>query len=122
MTKGSVLVWTGWSIHGAGVNTSQEYRTGLNVNYSLDFLAQEENQFLACPPHVARNLSPTMQRLLGYSKPSGLGYVAECLSAEESVLRAEGGYDVLVPGSYLHPSLLLGESPKSRTSSTISVR
>jgi len=102
MPKGSVLVWTGWSIHGAGVNRSQGPRIGLNVNYSLDFLAQviyatnartaattaaagvgarlccesvdchcctqEENQFLACPPHLARKLSPAMQQLLGYSK------------------------------------------------------
>eukprot|EP01045_Picozoa_sp_COSAG04_P003219 COSAG04_NODE_130_length_24323_cov_50.932835_4_plen_54_part_00 len=33
-------------------------RTGMNINYSLAFLAQEENQLLACPPHLARNLSP----------------------------------------------------------------
>ena len=42
MRRGSCLVWTGWSIHGAGVNRSSAYRTGLNIDYALAFLTQEE--------------------------------------------------------------------------------
>eukprot|EP01043_Picozoa_sp_COSAG02_P055832 COSAG02_NODE_6536_length_3511_cov_1.873974_1_plen_248_part_10 len=102
MPKGSVVCWTGWSIHGAGVNTTTHgRRIGMNINYSLAFLAQEENQLLACPPHLARNLPRDLQRIIGYFQPSGsLNYVAECQSPEDSVLREE--FDVLVPGAHLH--------------------
>ena len=56
MPQGSALVWTGWSVHGAGVNNTEQRRIGMNINYALAFLAQEENQLLACPPHLAREL------------------------------------------------------------------
>ena len=35
MPMGSVMVWTGWSIHSAGVNNSRTHRLGLNINYCL---------------------------------------------------------------------------------------
>ena len=101
MPKGSVLIWTGWSVHGAGVNTSAERRIGMNINYALAFLAQEENQLLACPPHLARKLDPAMQCLIGYRQPAGaLNYVAECQAPADSVLK--GDFDVLVPGAHGH--------------------
>lgn len=101
MPKGSVLIWTGWSVHGAGTNTSDERRIGMNINYALAFLAQEENQLLACPPHLARKLDPAMQRLIGYRQPAGaLNYVAECQAPADSVLK--GDFDVLVPGAHGH--------------------
>lgn len=102
MAKGSVVCWTGWSVHGAGINsTAHSRRIGMNVNYALAFLAQEENQLLACPPHLARNLPRDLQRMIGYFQPSGsLNYVAECQSPEDSVLRED--FDVLVPGAHLH--------------------
>ena len=51
----------------------------MNINYALAFLAQEENQLLACPPHLARKLPTSLQQLIGYKQPSGsLNYVAEC--------------------------------------------
>lgn len=101
MPKGSVLVWTGWSVHGAGTNTSDERRIGMNINYALAFLAQEENQLLACPPHLARKLEPSIQRLIGYRQPAGaLNYVAECQAPADSVLRPD--FDVLVPGAHGH--------------------
>ena len=101
MPCGSALIWTGWSVHGAGVNTSNERRVGMNINYALGFLVQEENQFLACPPHLARKLPVEMQRLLGYRQPSGsLNYVAECQAPADSVLRED--FDVLVPGAHGH--------------------
>ena len=102
MKKGSALVWTGWSVHGAGVNTSSDRRIGMNINYALAFLAQEENQLLACPPHVARKLPESMQRLIGYRQPAGaLNYVAECQPPADSVLKED--FDVLVPGAHGHP-------------------
>jgi hypothetical protein len=101
MPRGSALVWTGWSIHGAGVNTTTDRRLGMNINYALGFLAQEENQLLACPPHLARKLPEEMQRLIGYRQPAGaLNYVAECQSPGDSVLRED--FDVLVPGAHGH--------------------
>ena len=101
MPRGSVLIWTGWSIHGAGANTTTERRLGMNINYALGFLAQEENQLLACPPHLARKLPKEMQRLIGYRQPAGaLNYVAECQSPGDSVLRED--FDVLVPGAHGH--------------------
>jgi hypothetical protein len=101
MPKGSALVWTGWSVHGAGVNRTHERRIGMNINYALGFLVQEENQFLACPPHLARKLTRQMQRLIGYRQPAGaLNYVAECQSPADSVLRDD--FDVLVPGAHGH--------------------
>ena len=102
MKKGSALVWTGWSVHGAGVNTSAERRIGMNINYALAFLAQEENQLLACPPHLARKLPEPLQRLIGYRQPAGaLNYVAECQTPADSVLKED--FDVLVPGAHGHP-------------------
>ena len=102
MNKGSALVWTGWSVHGAGVNTSAERRIGMNINYALAFLAQEENQLLACPPRLARKLPEPLQRLIGYRQPAGaLNYVAECQAPADSVLKED--FDVLVPGAHGHP-------------------
>jgi len=110
MPQGSALIWTGWSIHGAGVNTSGERRVGMNINYALSFLAQEENQFLACPPHLARNLPQKMQQLIGYRQPAAsLNYVAECQSPADSVLKKD--FDVLVPGAHGHEIDLATEGP-----------
>jgi ectoine hydroxylase-related dioxygenase (phytanoyl-CoA dioxygenase family) len=99
MRKGSALVWTGWSIHGAGVNRSAAYRTGLNVDYALAFLAQEENQILACPPHLARKLPRSLQDLIGYNDELASG--VDCQLPVERVLQE--GYDILVPGAHLLP-------------------
>ncbi|MCY3884394.1 MAG: phytanoyl-CoA dioxygenase family protein [Gammaproteobacteria bacterium] len=98
MPKGSVLIWTGWTVHGAGANNSQSRRLGMNIDYSLSFLSQEENQFLACPPRLAKTLSREMQHLIGYSQPAGaLNYFADCLPPRYSLLE---DYDVLVPGAH----------------------
>ena len=41
-------------------------RTGVSSGYSLGWLRQEENQYLACPPDIARGLPERVQQLLGY--------------------------------------------------------
>jgi ectoine hydroxylase-related dioxygenase (phytanoyl-CoA dioxygenase family) len=75
MPKGSVLLYTGSVIHGGGQNRSDGERIGINITYCLGWLRQEENQYLSCPPEVARTLSPELQELLGYSMGSyALGY------------------------------------------------
>ena len=75
MPKGSVVIYTGRTIHGGGANQSNQIRRGLNVDYILGWLRQEENQYLSCPPEVARTLPAHVQKLAGYSLGSyALGY------------------------------------------------
>ncbi len=75
MTKGSVLLYTGSIFHGGGANTTTTSRIGMNVGYSLGWLRQEENQYLACPPEIARTLPEGLLRLMGYQRGSySIGY------------------------------------------------
>ena len=75
MTAGSVLVYSGSVIHSGGRNRTDETRIGLNITYCLGWLRQEENQYLSCPPHIAKDFSPELQALLGYAMGSyALGY------------------------------------------------
>jgi len=75
MTAGSVLFYTGSIHHGGGANRSDSPRHGLNFTYNLSWLRQEENQYLAVPPEIARTLPEPLLRLIGYA-PGGysLGY------------------------------------------------
>lgn len=67
MPAGSLLVYLGGTIHGGGANESDSLvRTGLALQYSLGWLRQEENQYLANPPEIARTYSERLQRLIGY--------------------------------------------------------
>lgn len=78
MAKGSVMLYLGSVYHGGGANRSDGRRCGINVGYTLSWLRQEENQYLACPPEVARTLDPALARLVGYARAAyALGYVAE---------------------------------------------
>ncbi len=78
MSKGSVLIYTGSVIHSGGENRTDEVRTGLNITYCLAWLRQEENQYLSCPPHVAKNLPHCLQALLGYTMGNyALGYYSD---------------------------------------------
>merc|ERR1712224_413481 len=75
MPKGSVLIYTGSTFHAGGRNQTSERRVGLNVDYNLAFLRQEENQYLSAPPHIARGFPKDLQRLIGYSRAgAALGY------------------------------------------------
>ena len=75
MKRGSVLVYTGSVIHSGGANVSNGDRVGVNLTYALGWLRQEENQYLSCPPEIARELDPALQALIGYSRGSyALGY------------------------------------------------
>jgi ectoine hydroxylase-related dioxygenase (phytanoyl-CoA dioxygenase family) len=74
MRRGSVLIWTGSTYHGGGANRSGQVRQGVNIAYSVSWLRQEENQFLAVPPSVAAELDDDLLRLMGYDQPiPGLG-------------------------------------------------
>lgn len=76
MPAGSVLVYTGSLYHGAGANASDEIRRGVNITYAVSWLRQEENQYLAVPPEIARTLPEPLLRLIGYARGAyALGYV-----------------------------------------------
>ena len=75
MPAGSVLLYTGSVIHGGGHNASDAPRIGMNITYLLAWLRQEENQYLSCPPDIARDLPVELRDLLGYTTGNGgLGY------------------------------------------------
>ena len=75
MAAGSVLVYSGSVIHSGGENRSGADRMGLNITYCLGWLRQEENQYLSCPPEIAKDFASELRALLGYSMGSyALGY------------------------------------------------
>ena len=113
MSRGSVLLYTGSVIHSGGENRSDATRIGMNITYCLSWLRQEENQYLSCPPHVARELEPALSDLVGYTMGNyALGYFA-------SPEMIEGMPDTLPPEAALgrmpeKPSKLLAGSPTSK--------
>lgn len=83
MSAGSVLLYTGSVLHSGGNNAATSARLGLNLTYCLGWLRQEENQYLSCPPHIARELAPQLQELLGYTQGNyALGYYSDPESNE----------------------------------------
>jgi ectoine hydroxylase-related dioxygenase (phytanoyl-CoA dioxygenase family) len=78
MPKGSVFVYIGSVYHGGGANRSDAHRLGVNIGYTLSWLRQEENQYLACPPDVARTLPVDLAKLVGYQRGAyALGYYGD---------------------------------------------
>ena len=78
MTAGSVFLYSGSVLHSGGENRSDDSRLGLNLTYTLGWLRQEENQYLSCPPHIAKDLDPELQDLLGYTQGNyALGYYSD---------------------------------------------
>ena len=75
MKAGSVLIYSGSVFHGGGANNSDGDRIGINITYALGWLRQEENQYLTCPPELAKDLSRSLQELAGYAMGQyALGY------------------------------------------------
>jgi ectoine hydroxylase-related dioxygenase (phytanoyl-CoA dioxygenase family) len=66
MPAGSVLIYFGSLLHCGGANKTTKPRTGLVISYSLGWLRQSENQYLAVSQEIARELPERLQRLLGY--------------------------------------------------------
>jgi ectoine hydroxylase-related dioxygenase (phytanoyl-CoA dioxygenase family) len=99
MTRGSVILYTGSVIHGGGENRSSGPRIGMNITYSLAWLRQEENQYLSCPPEVAKDLDPELADLLGYTMGNfSLGFCTSPLVGDE-------------PGASTAPEAVLGRHP-----------
>lgn len=85
MSKGSVVIYTGSTWHSGGANhTASTWRGGLNIDYNLAWLRQIENQYLVCPPQIAKHLPRGIQDLIGYRTGGpGLGYYDGGLSPKK---------------------------------------
>lgn len=83
MPAGSVLFWLGGTLHGAGANTSKDWRHGVILTYSLGWLRQEENQVLDVTPELASRLAPELQALVGYHMHGALGFFDPSIREEK---------------------------------------
>ena len=108
MDAGSVLLYTGSVIHSGGENRLTADRIGINITYCLGWLRTEENQYLSCPPEIAKELDPGLQELMGYTMGNyALGYYSD-----PRAVVLEGVTDLLPP------EVALDRRPRSGTSST----
>lgn len=68
MSAGSAAIYLGSTIHAGGANTtSDRWRRGLHTSFVCGWLRTEENNYLACPPDIARDLPRLAQEVLGYA-------------------------------------------------------
>jgi ectoine hydroxylase-related dioxygenase (phytanoyl-CoA dioxygenase family) len=92
MPRGSVVLYTGRTVHGGGANTTDEWRTGVNVDYVLGWLRQEENQYLSVPIDIVRSLPEHVQRLMGYSLGAyALGYIDDTRDPHDLLVDGASG-------------------------------
>ena len=76
MSRGSIVLYLGSTYHGGGANRSDHVRRGINVDYVLGWLRQEENQYLSYTLDEVRGFPERVQRLLGYEVGAyALGYI-----------------------------------------------
>jgi ectoine hydroxylase-related dioxygenase (phytanoyl-CoA dioxygenase family) len=109
MKAGSVFLYSGTVLHGGGENRSDHPRLGLNLTYTLGWLRQEENQYLSCPPQIAKDLPEELQELLGYTQGNyALGYYSDPEAPHEK-------------SDILPPETILGRSPNPGASFTSTV-
>ena len=102
MQRGSVLIYTSSVRHGGGANDSDAERMGLLMSYALGWLRQAENQYLCCPPEIAREFDPELRRLLGYSMPAfAMGYYSPPLPAG-------AGVELVTPEHAVNPGVSTG--------------
>jgi ectoine hydroxylase-related dioxygenase (phytanoyl-CoA dioxygenase family) len=95
VSAGGAVIYLGSTIHYAGTNsTTDEWRLGAHVSFTLGWLRTEENNSLAVPPSVARTLSPAAQELLGYAVhdaiADGGGYLGMVRMRDPMELLASG--------------------------------
>jgi hypothetical protein len=114
MPRGSVVIYTGRLVHGAGSNRSNSVRRGLQFTYCCAWLRQEENQYLSVPIEVARELDDAMLRLIGYDRAGiGLGTYGDRIDPLNYVKPGHGTDGLLPPSEYViaarvgHPELLM---------------
>lgn len=74
MPAGSVLYWLGGTLHGAGANSSADWRYGVILTYSVGWVRQEENQYLDVSKERIDELSPEIRRIVGFDMYDALGF------------------------------------------------
>jgi ectoine hydroxylase-related dioxygenase (phytanoyl-CoA dioxygenase family) len=60
MAAGSVFLYNNTVFHGGGENKTSNNRLGVLLHYTLNWLRQEESQYLSCPPNIAKDLTPDL--------------------------------------------------------------
>ncbi len=69
MSAGSILFFSGKTVHGGGANTTVDtWRTCLHVGYMLGWLRSEEAHALALTPEIAAGFPRRAQELLGFAE------------------------------------------------------
>lgn len=98
MPRGSVVLYLGSTVHGGGANLSDETRIGINVDYVLGWLRQEENQYLTYSLDEVRTMPERVQRLLGYEPGAyALGYLDGGRSPMTLLTGGNEGFQSFVP-------------------------
>ena len=100
MRAGSLLAWTGAMWHGGGANTTQDQsRLGVDINFNLAYLRQQENQYIGVPREEVAKMPKRLQRVLGYQH--GVSFVGpgmvDLRDPLEMMDRVHFGYDVNDP-------------------------
>jgi ectoine hydroxylase-related dioxygenase (phytanoyl-CoA dioxygenase family) len=103
LPPGGAVIYLGSTIHFAGTNsTTDVWRLGAHVSFTLGWLRTEENNSLAVPPEVARTLTPRAQELLGYAVhdaiADGGGYLGMVHMRDPMELLAEGSLETPARG------------------------
>jgi ectoine hydroxylase-related dioxygenase (phytanoyl-CoA dioxygenase family) len=76
MPAGAVAIYPGTLWHAGGANTSDRRRLGVSLQYVVSWARQQESYLLELPPDKARELSPRVRELVGYSiGPAFMGHV-----------------------------------------------
>jgi hypothetical protein len=87
MPRGSVMILSGRLYHGSGENRSPQVRRGMTIDFISAWLRQMENQYLSCPPEIARTLDPELLKVMGYQvTPHSVGRVGDWLDPLSVVL------------------------------------
>lgn len=95
MSPGGTVIYLGSTIHGAGGNaTPDRWRRGLHLSYVVGWLRTEENNYLAHPPELVRELPRQAQELIGYAVHDAIadlgGYLGMLDLRDPIELLAEG--------------------------------
>ena len=95
MKAGSALFYSGSVLHGGGTNSTSTERLGVLLHYTLNWLRQEENQYLTCPPNIAQDFPQELLNMIGYSMGGDfLGFCSAPVGPGE-------GPDVTTPSSFV---------------------
>ncbi len=95
MPPGGAVIYLGSTFHAGGTNeTATEWRRGFHTSFVVGWLRTEENNVLATPPDVARELPLRAQELIGYKAhdaiATGGGYLGVLDVRHPTALLASG--------------------------------